>query len=104
MARRVYATNGPRILLRAALGSARMGENLAAPEEDVDLFVNVVGTGPLESLDVIRNGEVASLALEEVLETTVHMSVSGLRPGEWLYVRVVQADGGVAWSSPFFVD
>jgi len=104
MARRVYATNGPRILLRAALGSARMGESLAAPEEDVDLYVNVVGTGPLERLDVVRSGEIASLALEEALDTTVHMNVSGLQPGEWLYVRVVQVDGGVAWSSPFFVE
>ncbi|MBT37600.1 MAG: hypothetical protein CL938_03515, partial [Deltaproteobacteria bacterium] len=104
VARRVYATNGPRILLRAALGTARMGESLAAPDKDIDLYVNVVGTGPLERLDVVRSGEIASLALEEALDTTVHLNISGLQPGEWLYVRVVQADGGVAWSSPFFID
>jgi len=30
--------------------------------------------------------------------------IAGLRPGEYLYVRAVQQDGGAAWSSPFFVD
>ena len=104
MARRVYATNGPRILLRAALGSARMGETLAAPDGDVELYVSVVGTGPLEHLDVVRNGEVARLALEEQLDATVYLNIAGLHSGEWLYVRVVQVDGGVAWSSPFFID
>ena len=27
-----------------------------------------------------------------------------LRPGETVYVRAVQADGGAAWSSPFFFE
>ena len=28
----------------------------------------------------------------------------GLERGDYLYVRVQQRDGGLAWSSPFFVD
>ena len=31
-------------------------------------------------------------------------TVRDLEPGEYLYVRAVQEDGGAAWSSPFFVD
>ena len=104
VARRVYATNGPRILLRAALGAARMGEKLPAPDGDLDLYVHIVATGPLEHLDIIRSGEVARLDLENELETTAQLNVSGLQSGEWLYVRVVQVDGGTAWSSPFFIE
>jgi hypothetical protein len=28
--------------------------------------------------------------------------MTDLKPGEHLYVRVVQNDGGLAWSSPFY--
>ena len=44
------------------------------------------------------------LALENDLEATVHLEISGLQSGEWLYVRAVQVDGGTAWSSPFFIE
>jgi len=39
----------------------------------------------------------------ESAEVHLEHQVEGLSPGEYLYVRVRQADGGVAWSSPFFV-
>ena len=81
-----------------------MGEARAEPDGDVERYVSVVGTGPLEHLDVVRNGEVARLALEEQLDATVNLNIAGLHSGEWLYVRVVQVDGGGAWSSPFFID
>ena len=29
--------------------------------------------------------------------------IDALAPGDWLYLRVVQVDGGAAFSSPFFV-
>jgi hypothetical protein len=34
----------------------------------------------------------------------VQRELRDLRAGEYVYVRVVQADGGAAWSSPFFVE
>ena len=37
-------------------------------------------------------------------ELRLEEPIEGLEGGEYLYVRVVQADGGAAWSSPFFVD
>ncbi|MDP6934040.1 MAG: DUF3604 domain-containing protein, partial [Myxococcota bacterium] len=47
--RRVYATSGPRILLRAALDGHRMGEDVPPSKPDAVslLYVRVVGTGPL---------------------------------------------------------
>ena len=32
------------------------------------------------------------------------LDVPELRAGEFLYVRVVQANGGAAWSSPWFIE
>ena len=31
------------------------------------------------------------------------ISFADLRPGEYLYVRVAQQDGGLAWASPIFL-
>ena len=65
------------------------------------LFVSVIGAGPLDRLDLVRSGElVDGLALEGRLEATLHRDIADLAPGEYVYVRAVQADGGAAWSSP----
>jgi hypothetical protein len=107
-ARRVYATNGPRILLRVALGPHPMGTIAPAPEAgslDAPLFVHAVGTGPLARVELVRSGAVVDrLDVEGRLEVALERPVEGLRAGEYVYVRVVQEDGGAAWSSPVFLE
>jgi hypothetical protein len=104
-ARRVYATSGPRILLRTALGPHRMGSVVSVPDEGVtdELFISVVAPGALERVDLIRSGAVAdSIDLESRRDVALHRTVEQLRAGEYLYVRAVQEDGFAAWSSPIF--
>ncbi len=104
-ARRVYATNGPRILLRASLGGRPMGEVFeAAPAGTAEMLeVRVVAETPLERVDLVRAGRVVeSLSCDGLTDFKVSRSVPSLRAGEFLYVRAVQRDGGAAWSSPFF--
>jgi hypothetical protein len=107
-ARQVYATNGPRIVLRVALGTHRMGSTIAVPESGSvtdELFVRVVATAPLEGVELIRSGGVVDAILTEGrLDVALQRIVEDLRPGEYLYVRAVQEDGGVAWSSPIFLE
>ena len=106
--RRVYATNGPRILLRTALDDVPMGGTLElAPGElrSGALFVRAVGVEPLDRIELIRSGRVIDgLDLEGQLEVALHREVEGLTAGEYVYVRVVQRDGGAAWSSPIFAE
>ncbi|HVH16663.1 MAG TPA: DUF3604 domain-containing protein [Myxococcota bacterium] len=108
-ARRVYATNGPRMLLRAALGPHRMGESVSIAQHGKDgnlssrLFVHVIAETPLERVDFVRSGRVEdSAALTGELEVMLDREVKELAPGEYVYVRAVQKDGGAAWSSPIF--
>jgi hypothetical protein len=103
--RRTYATNGPRIWLRTWLDEHEMGA--LVPSSDAtenELRFAVAGTAPLSRVDVIRSGEVvkvvAGSSRRELSET---LSIPSLRPGEYVYVRVVQEDGGAAWSSPVYV-
>jgi hypothetical protein len=106
-ARRVYATSGPRILLRAGLGGVRMGGviPLQAGADRHDLVVRAVGTAPLAHIDIIRSGSVAeTVPCEGVRDFTLTRGLEDLGTGEYVYVRVVQEDGGLAWSSPVFIE
>jgi hypothetical protein len=101
--RRVYATNGPRILVDARLGGRPMGSRIGPGTHPLEL--RVTATAPLERVDVVRDGAVTrSFPGEGRLDLEIHDSVPELRPGEQLYLRVVQEDDGAAWISPFFVD
>ena len=105
--RRVYATNGARIVLRVALGGAPMGGVLPIARGErrrETLFVHVTGSAPLERVEVVRSGAlVDGLALEGQLEAALASELADLGAGEYVYVRVAQTDGGAAWSSPIFV-
>jgi hypothetical protein len=105
-ARRCYATNGPRIVLEATLAGRPMGERV--PPGDQPLRVRVIAPGALERVEVIRGADVAFSARvppgEEQREAALDEPLRELRPGEFVYLRAVQRDGGAAWSSPFFVD
>ena len=106
--RSVYATNGARILLRMALGAHRMGSSIDVPDGETlsrELFVRIVAAAPLSRVELIRSGAVIDeLDAEGRLELTLQRSLSDLRTGEYVYLRAVQEDGGMAWSSPIFLE
>jgi hypothetical protein len=104
--RRCYATNGARIILRAALDGQRMGSTVEAPVGGTALlWIHAIGTAPIALVEVIRSGQVVEHTdAQGAWEFTAAQELEGVAPGEYVYVRVIQADGGLAWSSPFFVD
>jgi hypothetical protein len=104
---RVYATNGPRILLRTSVGTARMGSTARAGElgPEAMLFVQAHGTAAIEGVEVIRSGQViAGLGGDGGRDFATAVTLTDLSPGEYVYVRISQAGGGMAWSSPIFVE
>ncbi len=112
--RRVYATTGPRIVLRTAFGGHPMGSEIAVggdggPADAAiggipadTLVVQAIGTGEISHVDVVRSGEVSGFDCEDERRCSFGLEVGDLEIGEYLYVRVVQRDGAAAWSSPFF--
>ena len=105
-ARRTYASNGPRIILRVAIDTHVMGMSIP-PTPDGEkslLYIRAIGTAPLAGIDVIRGGEVIErIPGEELWDLATTVDLEALEPGEYVYVRVIQVDRGTAWSSPFFV-
>ncbi len=107
-ARRVYATSGPRIVLHFAVSGVAMGGVLrvrepAAPRE---IEVRAVGTAPIARITCVKNGE-SLFSVDgdggESLELR-GSDAEAVRPGEYLYARVEQVDGGLAWSSPVWIE
>jgi hypothetical protein len=104
-ARRVYATNGARIFLDVSIDGAAMGSVIEGQRGDAQqarLRMRVVAEAPLERIDLVRSGEREAQPLDGEIEWSGDRLIPPLRPGEYHYVRVVQRDGGAAWSSPIF--
>jgi hypothetical protein len=110
--RRVYATNGPRIVMATRLGGRLMGADVGLDEVGMgpsgagsaELTVWIVAPGPLDRVDVIRSGQIhESVACDGERDCRFAMTFEDLEAGEYLYVRAVQADGGAAWSSPYYL-
>jgi hypothetical protein len=103
--RRVYATSGPRIFLNVTLGGHGMGSAVPSTGGTSTLEVRAVTPGPVERIDLIRTGEVVdTVAGAGRRDASFSRELTDLRPGEYVYVRLVQQDLGMAWSSPFFVE
>jgi hypothetical protein len=95
--RRCYATSGAKILLDVRADGAPMGSELT-DRAGGTFLVRAAGTGPLRSVELVGpEGVLASVTPDGVeAELSAHVSAP------YVYARVVQADGEMAWSSPVF--
>jgi hypothetical protein len=101
-ARRCYATTGARMLLDLCVDGHGMGEAFETAADRVRLTARVVGDGPLARLDVIRNGEIAHShrATGHLEELALTLPLPAAGETTYFYLRAVQRDGQIAWSSP----
>ena len=124
LARRTYATNGPRIVVRAsyagwpigagipvaAAAAGSVGPIAGVPQET--LVARAIAPGEIARIEVVsRRGAAGKGAVtgeapcgQGQRECSLTVSLPGFEPGGYLYLRVVQEDGGAAWTSPFFFD
>lgn len=119
--RSCYATTGERIIVGLYLAGSPMGTELSTATKP-GLMINrhlsgyVAGTTTLESVELIRNGEVIQTftskgySLEftyddmDPLEKVAIKGKDKKPPFAYYYLRVTQEDGHLAWTSPIWVD
>lgn len=119
--RSCYATTGPRIIIHFTLSGFTMGQQTST-EEKPGLMVNrhfrgtVAGTSDLKSVEIVRNGEVIATFnsktywLDFEYDDLTQLSKIALDGGKgkppfvYYYLRVLQKDGNMAWSSPIWID
>jgi hypothetical protein len=79
------------------------GDIVAAPG-DFRLSVKAIGTRPIRQIDIIRNNQFIHNLQPLAKEVSFTFIDSQPRPGEsYYYVRVIQVDEQMAWSSPIWV-
>lgn len=119
--RACYATSGERIILGIQISGTPMGGEISTAQKP-GLIVNrhisgyVAGTGPLTSVEIIRNGKVLKKFSSDTyfmdfeyddfvnLDKVVIDAKDKKPPFAYYYLRIQQEDGHMAWSSPIWVD
>lgn len=101
--RRTYATTGARILLAVTLEDTSMGGEVCF-DRPMTLRVWARGSAMIQSAVMVRCGEDIELPIERSRGGLVTAQVEiGPRediPHDFVYVRITQEDGDMAWSSP----
>ncbi len=107
-ARRTYATNGPRIALDFRVNGVLMGGELRVRSgQQLHVRFRTRLDGFLDRVELVRDTETVQ---RFVGAGNQHVGFEGefvdaAQEGSTLYyVRVLQTDGGVAWSSPVWVE
>ncbi len=100
--RRVYGTSGARIIVDFKINGKWMG-TIARAADNVkrELYLKVTGTDKLQQVEIIKNN--ASLKIwEENTSSCEHLFTDNTTSakGDFYYLRIVQADKHIAWSSP----
>jgi len=104
-ARRAYAATDNIIVDLRSSGSD--GEHIMGEESvsstPVHLSVKVFGTAPIKQLDVIKNNKIVYTLSPSQPDVQFQYADADKAPGEsYFYVRVMQTDGEMAWSSPIW--
>ncbi len=101
-ARRAYAATD-NIVVDLRMGQRFMGEAFQA-DGNVPLSANVIGTGPIDRVDVIKNNKVVFSHPGSGSTARFDFADADPGPGErYYYIRVMQKDIQLAWSSPIWV-
>lgn len=119
--RSCYATTGERILVGMFIAGAPMGSELNTSDKpglDINRHIAgyVAGTDKITKVEVIRNGELFKeftpdqMQFEFAIDDMEDLSSIAIKSPDketdfvFYYLRVQQADGHGAWSSPIWID
>jgi hypothetical protein len=106
-ARRIYSTWDRNMRLELALDGEDMGAAVSRPAGALPLVVNIADPDAgdnIARIEVVADGKTVASVSPAVAAYHWRTRVP-LRPGKhYVYVRVTQADGNRAWSSPVWVE
>jgi hypothetical protein len=105
-ARHTYGTTAGRIFLDVRVNGKLMGEKTTAKAgEPITVTVNAVGPQPIERVDVCRSNKFIYTHSPGKRAASFTFRDTDPLPGtSYYYVRVIQDDEEIAWSSPVWVD
>ena len=100
--RRTYATTGTRMLVEFEVSGHRMGQAGAADEAICRATVHAASE--LAALQIVRNGEIIHEEPADGLDASMNWTAPQTPAEEtYYYLRVLQEDGQMAWSTPVWL-
>lgn len=103
--RKCYATTGTRMWMKIKIESTLMGQQMVTSKPPI-IIVTVCGTCKLESVELIKNGEMVAIRVPTNDRIKFGYKDFDLKSGEnaYYYVRATQFDGERGWTSPIWVN
>lgn len=100
--RHCYGTTNARIKLLFTINDHLMGSILPNVEEK-ELYLNIEGENTLKAVDIIKNGELYRRFRPDGKGLEKSIKIKDTEPSYW-YIRVVQIDNHMAYSSPIWFE
>jgi hypothetical protein len=92
------------IILDVRMGRAFMGDEVKT-SKPLPIAVKARGTAPVSRVEIIRDSEIVYTAEPKSASISFqYLDKADLSTRHYYYVRLMQEDGQIAWSSPFFVN
>ncbi|MFQ6133086.1 MAG: carbohydrate binding domain-containing protein [Armatimonadota bacterium] len=102
--RHCYGTTSAKIFLDVRVNGRLMGEKIARAQGPVTVQVEATAAGPIQRVDVVRNNEfVYTPKVEGRQVGFTYRDNQPLEGDSYYYVRVIQEDEEIAWSSPVWL-
>ena len=99
LARRYYAATD-RIYLDFEVNNQPMGSELHLREPRV-IMAHAAGTAPFVQVEIIKNNAVVHSIAQGASDTEFkYVDKTEICPNDYYYLRIIQQDGAMAWSSP----
>ena len=101
-----YATTGARIVLVFSVNGTKMGEEVKINVGNIlKIKVFVAGTDNIALLEIIRAGKVVYSLLNQERDLSFEWEDPDVsKESSYYYVRLIQEDGEMAWSSPVWIN
>ena len=106
--RRVFATTGDQIIMDFRLNGQFQGQTIKGLEKP-NLSYRINAADRIETLDILRNSKVISTihpeeATQEMIGEFVDDYYTDEKEVLYYYIRVIQHNKHIAWSSPIWID
>ncbi len=104
--RRVYGTSGARIIVDFSVNGHMMGSTIpGGPDTERRIAYSVTGSNVLSRIVLVKNGsDYQTWEPGKKSHSFSFVDRTSDREVDYYYLRVVQADGHMAWSSPVWVE
>ena len=103
--RRCYGTTGAKIILEFDINSNPMGSIVACSGKR-EIRIAAAGTDVVSKIEVIKNNSVifTEPSRNEFFNASIHDDSVSENKEDFYYLKITQADGEMAWTSPVWVN